>query len=155
MSRMLFINLPVSDMERSKRFYEAIGARNEPKFSNEHGSMMRFSDQIAVMLLTHDFYRTFTAKPVADAHAASQVLLCISCDNPAAVDAMVDAAAASGGKADPGPKQTIGSRCGWTRAPLSREQLRSSRSERRRPEGWTWNGGRLCRSTDAYDPFRT
>jgi predicted lactoylglutathione lyase len=51
MSRMLFINLPVSDMERSKRFYEAIGARNEPKFSNEHGSMMRFSDQIAVMLL--------------------------------------------------------------------------------------------------------
>jgi uncharacterized protein len=108
MSRMLFVNLPVSDMERSRRFYEAIGARNEPKFSNEHGSMMRFSDQIAVMLLTHDFYRTFTAKPVADAHAASQVLLCISCDNPAAVDAMVDAAAANGGKADPGPKQDMG-----------------------------------------------
>jgi uncharacterized protein len=108
MSRMLFINLPVSDMERSKRFYEAIGARNEPKFSNEHGSMMRFSDQIAVMLLTHDFYRTFTAKPVADAHAASQVLLCISCDSPTSVDAMVDAAAANGGKADPGPKQDMG-----------------------------------------------
>ena len=108
MSRMLFINLPVSDMERSKRFYEAIGARNEPKFSNEHGSMMRFSDQIAVMLLTHDFYRTFTTKPVADAHVASQVLLCISCDSPGAVDVMVDAAAAHGGKADPGPKQDMG-----------------------------------------------
>jgi len=50
---MLFINLPVADMERSKRFYEAIGARNEPKFSNGHGSIMLFSDQIAVMLLTH------------------------------------------------------------------------------------------------------
>ena len=108
MSRMLFVNLPVSDRERSRRFYEAIGARNEPKFSNEHGAMMRFSDQIAVMLLTHDFYRTFTAKPVADAHAASQVLLCISCDSPGAVDAMVDAAAAHGGKADPGPKQDMG-----------------------------------------------
>jgi uncharacterized protein len=110
MSRMLFVNLPVSDMERSKRFYESIGARNEPKFSNEHGSMMRFSDQIAVMLLTHEFYRTFTAKPVADAHAASQVLLCISCDSRAAVDAMVDAAAANGGKPDPGPKQDMGGR---------------------------------------------
>ena len=108
MSRMIFINLPVSDMERSKRFYEAIGARNEPKFSNEMGAMMQFSDQIAVMLLTHDFYRTFTAKPVADPHQTSQALLCISCDSPAAVDAMVDAAATHGGKADPGPKQDMG-----------------------------------------------
>jgi predicted lactoylglutathione lyase len=105
---MLFINLPVTDMERSRRFYEAIGAQNEPKFSNESAAMMRFSDAIAVMLLTHDFYRSFAAKPVADAHAASQVLLCISCDSPAAVDAMTQAAAAAGGKADPGPKQEMG-----------------------------------------------
>jgi predicted lactoylglutathione lyase len=105
---MLFINLPVTDMERSRRFYEAIGAQNEPKFSNESGAMMRFSDAIAVMLLTHDFYRSFTAKPVADAHVTSQVLLCISCDSPAAVDAMTQAAAAAGGKADPGPKQEMG-----------------------------------------------
>ena len=108
MSRMLFINLPVTDVERSKRFYEAVGATNEPKFSNEQAAMMRFSDEIAVMLLAHDFYRGFTGKPIADAHAASQVLLCISCDSPAAVDAMVDAAASAGGKADPGPKQQMG-----------------------------------------------
>jgi predicted lactoylglutathione lyase len=105
---MIFINLPVTDMERSRRFYEAIGARNEPKFSNEMGAMMQFSDEIAVMLLTHDFYRTFTSKPIGDAHGTSGVLLCISCDSPAAVDQMVDAAAANGGKADPGPKQDMG-----------------------------------------------
>jgi predicted lactoylglutathione lyase len=105
---MIFINLPVADMERSRRFYEAIGARKEPKFSNEHGAMMQFSDQIAVMLLTHDFYRSFTAKPIADAHETSSALLCISCDSPSAVDSMVEAAAANGGKADPGPKQDMG-----------------------------------------------
>lgn len=107
MSRALFINLPVTDIDRATHFYAAIGAQNEPKFSNEQGAMMRFSDEIVVMLLTHDFYRTFTVKPLADAHASSQVLLCISCDSPAAVDAMVDAAAANGGKADPGPRQEM------------------------------------------------
>ena len=105
---MIFINLPVTNLERSKHFYEAVGARNEPKFSNEHGAMMQFSDQIAVMLLTHDFYRTFTSKPVGDPHQTSSALLCISCDSPQAVDAMVDTAAANGGKADPGPRQDMG-----------------------------------------------
>jgi predicted lactoylglutathione lyase len=108
MSRMIFINLPVSDLGRSKRFYEAIGARNEPKFSNEAAAMMVFSDTLSVMLLTHGFYSTFTGKEIADAHRTSQVLLCISCEDRAAVDAMVDAAAGAGGKADPGPKQDMG-----------------------------------------------
>jgi len=108
MSRMIFINLPVTDLARSKSFYEAIGARNEPKFSNEAAAMMQFSDSVAVMLLTHDFYRTFTGKEIADAHRTSQALLCLSCDSPGAVDSMVDAAAGAGGKADPGPKQEMG-----------------------------------------------
>ena len=107
MARMIFINLPVSDLARSTRFYEALGARNEPGFSNDSAAMMQFSESIAVMLLTHDFYRTFTSKPVADAHATSQALLCLSCDSPEAVDTMVDAAAARGGKADPGPRQDM------------------------------------------------
>jgi predicted lactoylglutathione lyase len=108
MERMIFVNLPVTDLERSRRFYEAVGATNEPKFSNEQAAMMRFSDSIAVMLLTHDFYSTFTAKPVADAHSSSAALLCLSAGSTGAVDEMVDAAAASGGKADPGPKQEMG-----------------------------------------------
>ena len=108
MSRMIFINLPVTELDRSVRFYEAIGGRKEPKFSNDKGVMIQFSEQIAVMLLTHDFYRTFTGKQIADAPATSQALLCISCDSPAAVDAMVDAAVANGGKGDPGPKQDVG-----------------------------------------------
>ena len=105
MSRLIFVNLPVDDLERSKRFYEALGARNEPKFSNEAAAMMVLSDVIHVMLLTKPFYSTFTSKPIADAHQTSQVLLCISCENSSEVDKLAQSAGANGGKADPGPKQ--------------------------------------------------
>ena len=108
MSRMIFVNLPVTDLARSIRFYEAIGARREPKFSNEAAAMMVISDTISVMLLTHDFYKGFTGKPIADAHLSSEVLLALSADSPEAVDAMVEAAAGAGGKADPGPRQEMG-----------------------------------------------
>ena len=108
MSKLIFVNLPVAELERSKRFYEAIGARNEPKFSNDQEEMMVLSDTIHVMLLTHDFYKGFTSKEIADAHKTSQVLLAISCDSPAEVDQLVDAAAGAGGTSDPGPKQDMG-----------------------------------------------
>jgi uncharacterized protein len=108
MSRMIFVNLPVKDLERSKAFYEAIGFRNEPKFSNEAAAMMVLSETISVMLLTHPFYATFTRKPIADAHKSSQVLLCISCDSRDDVDRITDAAASAGGKADIAPKQDMG-----------------------------------------------
>ena len=108
MSRMIFVNLPVTELERSKAFYEAIGFRNEPKFSNEAAAMMVLSDTISVMLLTHPFYATFTRKPIADPNNSSQVLLCISCESPAEVDKITQAAGAAGGKADVGPKQDMG-----------------------------------------------
>ena len=100
MERMIFVNLPVTDLERSKRFYEAVGFRNEPKFSNDAAAMMVLSDTISVMLLTHPFYATFTRKPIADANATSQVMLCISCESPAEVDRITEAARAAGGKVD-------------------------------------------------------
>jgi predicted lactoylglutathione lyase len=105
---MIFVNLPVDDLDRSIRFYEAIGARKEPKFSNDAAAMMVLSETIHVMLLTKPFYATFTGKPIADAHQSSQVILALSADSPAAVDRLVDAAAAAGGKADPGPRQDMG-----------------------------------------------
>jgi len=108
MSKMIFVNLPVTDLNRSIAFYEAVGARKEPKFSNEAAAMMVLSDTISVMLLNHDFYSTFTSKPIADAHQSSQVLLALSADSIADVDATVDKAGAAGGVADPGPKQEMG-----------------------------------------------
>lgn len=108
MSKLIFINLPVSNLAKSIDFYEAIGGRKEPKFSNEAAAMIVLSDTIHVMLLTHDFYRTFTTKPIADAHRSSQVLLCLSADSREDVDALVDKAGGAGGRADPGPRQDMG-----------------------------------------------
>ncbi|MEO6358973.1 MAG: VOC family protein [Sphingomicrobium sp.] len=107
MSRMIFVNLPVEDLGRSRRFYEALGFRNEPKFTNEQAAAMVLTDVIHVMLLTKPFYAGFTAKPIANAHQSSQVLLCISCDSRAEVDRFAESAGANGGRTDPGPKQDI------------------------------------------------
>ncbi|WP_114227306.1 MULTISPECIES: VOC family protein [Sphingomonas] len=100
MSQMIFVNLPVTDLAKAKAFYSAIGFTNEPKFSNEQAAMMQLSDSIAVMLLTHDFYSTFTQRPIAPPHGTSQVLLCLSAKSKADVDKMTEAAKAAGGKAD-------------------------------------------------------
>ena len=108
MSKLIFVNLPVTDLTRSVAFYEAVGARKEPKFSNDSAAMMVLSDTIHVMLLTHDFYKSFTAKPIADAHRSSQMLICLSADSVKDVDATVERAGAAGGVADPGPKQEMG-----------------------------------------------
>ena len=108
MNRMIFVNLPVTDLKASMAFYEAVGARNEPKFTNEAAAMMRFSDEVNVMLLTHDFWRTFTSKRIPDARESAQVLLCLSAESREAVDSQVEAARAAGGKIDPTPTQDMG-----------------------------------------------
>jgi predicted lactoylglutathione lyase len=108
MSKMIFINLPVSNLEASTRFYEALGARKNPQFSNENAACMMLTDTIGVMILTHDFYRTFTSRPIADAKATSQTLLALTVDAHVEVDRVVGAASAAGGHADPNPPQDHG-----------------------------------------------
>src|SRR5688572_11420531 len=89
MSEMIFVNLPVRDLAASRRFYEAIGAVNEPKFTDDTAAAMKFSDTIFFMLLTHDKYRQFTPLPIADAREKSAVLIALSRDNRDAVDATI------------------------------------------------------------------
>ncbi len=108
MSQMIFVNLPVSDLAASRRFLEALGAVNEPKFTDETAACMQFSDGIFFMLLTHDKYRQFTSLPIADARTSSGALLCLSRDSREAVDRDVEAGVAAGGSADPSPKQDFG-----------------------------------------------
>jgi len=108
MSKQIFVNLPVRDLRKAKAFYEAIGATHNPQFSDETGACMVWSDTIFVMLLTHDKWGFFTKKPIADAHVASEVMLALSAENRQAVDAIVDAAKANGGKADVNPPQDHG-----------------------------------------------
>jgi predicted lactoylglutathione lyase len=97
---MLFVNLPVRDLAAATRFYEAIGCKKNPQFSNENASSMVWSEQIVFQLLTREFYATFISRPISDAHATSAALFAISRDSRAEVDAIVDAAVKAGGKGD-------------------------------------------------------
>ncbi len=108
MSKMIFVNLPVSDLPASRRFLEALGAVNEPKFTDDTAACMTISDSIHVMLLTRDKFAGFTPLPIADAKAGTQVLLCLSWDSRESVDTTVERAVAAGGTADPAPKQDYG-----------------------------------------------
>lgn len=105
---MIFVNLPVSDLTKSVAFYEAIGGTKEPKFSNNDAAMIKFSDVVNVMLLTHDHYKQFTPKAIADARQTSAALIALTAGNKAEVDAVVDKATKAGGKPDIGPKQEFG-----------------------------------------------
>lgn len=105
MSRMIFVNLPVRNLQKSRAFVEALGAVNEPKFTDETAACMKLSDSIFVMLLTHEKFSQFTPRPIADANAGSEVLLCLSADSRESVDSTLEQAVAAGGTADPSPKQ--------------------------------------------------
>ena len=108
MPQMIFVNLPVRDLAKAKAFYEAIGAVNNPQFSDHTSACMVLSDSIFVMLLTHPKWASFTKKPIADAREASEVMLALSADDRRAVDTLADAAGAHGGKADVNPPQDLG-----------------------------------------------
>jgi predicted lactoylglutathione lyase len=108
MPRMIFVNLPVTDLAASMAFYEALGFTNNPHFTDETAACMVWSEAINVMLLTHEKWRTFTSRPIPP-KTSSEVLLAISLDSREAVDAMNETAARNGGTADINPRQDLGS----------------------------------------------
>ncbi len=65
--KQIFVNLPVKDVERSKRFYGAMGYEFNPQFSNEQALSMIISDDIYAMLLVEEFFQTFTPRGISDA----------------------------------------------------------------------------------------
>jgi uncharacterized protein len=108
MNKMIFINLPVRNLPAARALYEAIGAINNPQFTDATAACMVFSEAIHVMLLTHEKWAFFTKKPIADAHAASEVMLAISCESRHAVNTMAEAVGLAGGTADVNPPQDHG-----------------------------------------------
>ena len=99
MAKMIFVNLPVADVAASVKFYEAIGCvKDETICKGPEAAMMRWSEEINFMILDHSHYQRFTAKQIADAHRTSEVMLCLSRDSRAEVDAITEAAIRAGGK---------------------------------------------------------
>lgn len=96
MARMIFVNLPVSDLDRSKAYFTAIGYVVKPQFTNEDAACLVISDTIYLMLLVRPFFATFTDREIVDARSATEVLVALSADSREDVDAVADAALAAG-----------------------------------------------------------
>ena len=107
MARQIFVNLPVKDLDRSVAFFTALGFTFNPMFTDENATCMVLGENNFVMLLVEKFFQTFTPKPVADAHRATEVLLCVSADSREAVDELVRKAVA-GGATTPRPPKDYG-----------------------------------------------
>lgn len=107
MTRMIFVNLPVTDLPRAKAFYTALGFTNNPQFSDQAGACMVWSEAIYVMILTHAKWKTFTNRPIPDS-GSSEVSLALTCDDRDEVNRLVEAGAASGGTADVNPPEDHG-----------------------------------------------
>jgi predicted lactoylglutathione lyase len=105
---MIFVNLPVRDLLASTRFYLAIGGVLNPQFSNDKASALMFSESIGVMLLTHEHYQQFTARPIGDPKRESHMLIALTADSKDEVDATIEKGVAAGGRADPDPAQDLG-----------------------------------------------
>lgn len=97
MPKQIFVNLPVKDLQKSTEFYQALGFTLNPDFSNEEASSMVFSENIVIMLLTHDFYTKFTSKKIPDLTQTSSALIALSMDSREAVQSFADIAKANGG----------------------------------------------------------
>ena len=104
MHSQIFVNLPIADMAKSQAFFKALGYSFNPDFSNDKGAALVLGDNLFAMLLVHDFFKTFTGKPLADANKSTEVIVCLSCDSREQVDSLVAKARAAGGKT---PRQPV------------------------------------------------
>jgi predicted lactoylglutathione lyase len=107
MPKMIFVSLPVTDLDASMTFYKSLGFENNAHFTDDTTACMVWSEAINVMLHTHAKWRKFTKRPLPPV-TSSEVMLTLSCDSREAVDAMNEAAAANGGTPDINPMQDLG-----------------------------------------------
>lgn len=97
MATNIFVNLPVADLEASKAFFGKLGFSFNPQFTDETAAAMVIDENIFSMLLTHEKFRQFTPKAIANAKTTSEVLIAISRDSREAVSELFDKAIAAGG----------------------------------------------------------
>jgi hypothetical protein len=97
-SRVLFVSLPVRDLQRSTTFFERLGFSFNPELTDETAACMSISEQAFVMLGTHEKFAELSKLPMADPTTHALALFCFSVASRDEVDAVADAAVAAGGK---------------------------------------------------------
>lgn len=103
----IFVNIPTNDLDRAKAFYTGLGFGINPLFTDENAACIVIDENIYFMVLTRDFFATFTDKAVADTATTAQALIAISRDSRDDVDAVLTAGLAGGGS-EPRPAQDYG-----------------------------------------------
>ncbi|MDU1892368.1 MAG: VOC family protein [Dysgonomonas sp.] len=78
MSRDIFINLPVKNLERSVEFFTKIGFDFNKQFTDENGTMMIVNDKVSVMLLTEKFFQSFSKKTIVNTEKSSEVIVALT-----------------------------------------------------------------------------
>lgn len=106
--QIVFISIPVSDLSKSIHFYQAVGFKQNPSFSDATGACMVWSDTFNLMLITHEKWKEFTTRTIPDARKSAQFALICMLETKAAVDQAVENGAKAGGKADPNPIEDMG-----------------------------------------------
>jgi len=97
MAKQIFINLAVSDLQKSMDFYTALGFSNNPQFSDHTAKCMVWSESIYVMLLSHEKFSSFINKPIADTKATVAGLFSLSFDSVEEVNTTMENGLKAGG----------------------------------------------------------
>ena len=143
--RMLFVNIPVADIERSKAFFARLGFSYNPMFTDETAACMLVGEQASVMLLSHETFAQFAKLPMADPTTHTLALYCFSVSARDEVNTVAEAALAAGGTRRTAPRTTAscthavsststamaGRSCGWNPAAAQQgpEEFAASRQD--------------------------
>lgn len=98
MNTQIFVNIATADLAASQAFYVALGCEINPLFTDENAACVVWDESVFFMVLTREHFATFTDKPVIDAHEGAQVLIALSRESRADVDAVVAAGLKAGGR---------------------------------------------------------
>lgn len=97
MVKQIFVNLSVADLKKTRIFWEEMGFQFNPKFSDEKSLCLILGENIYAMLLKPEFFQTFTAKNIIDAHQSVEVHNAIFVESRAQVDELLEKGIAAGG----------------------------------------------------------
>lgn len=107
MANQIFINFPVKDLNKSIEYFKQLGYTFNPQFTDANATCMLIGENMFAMLLTHKRWSDFTKKPIVDAHKSLEVMVALSLNSNAEVDAMMDKGLKAGGK-EPRPTEDLG-----------------------------------------------
>lgn len=97
-AKQIYVNVPVKDLQKSMEFFTKVGFEFNPQFTDQNAACMIVGENIYVMLLVENFFKTFTKKEIADAAKHTEVIVAISAESREQVDAVVNKALEAGGK---------------------------------------------------------